>query len=372
MRAIIKPLFIATSGGSGHLRTVEALLDHYERLHGEQLQLAQYARAQSSGKRFYVDILKDFITIGKMGSGWWNSCQRHDRQWLLKFFVRVQPIFDRLTNRAIKKGILKKLNEAHDQGQPYTEVVCVQPLNMPGITKALLIYNQQKRTNLTLKLYATDIFDEGCRIYLHALKILNKQQQELMHVYGVKSPNFSWPHYLKGIDFTMLDPQENPMVRYAFQHTADLEKLRQADCNIPYYHEKEKHLDIAINDKVASILLGGQGGQASLDYVKSLVKTFQHIIVFCGQNQTLKRELDSLNNHSSAQIHALGQQNDTVVARVLARTNHHITRCGGIATMELLAMAPLLKNQTLQIHNPNSGIPWEDTNGKLLALVFDL
>ncbi len=366
----VKPLMVATSGGRGHISTILGLNAFFD---SQGATLVDYGPAENDQHRPYLDILLDLVSGGETSVKMWNTFQRRDWGKLLNLCVTVQPQFDKVTNRQVSAGILRLLMS--EVRVPFSKVVCAQPLNLLGILQAADGYNKASDEDLKVELYITDIICDACVHYLDALKAIPDEYRHLLKLHGITAKGFQWPDELKNIAFQAIDPANNPMLREAFRMTDELKGLREKVCKIHYAINSFSFSEIQLQPetRVASIMLGGQGGEATFDYVEELVKSGEHdvIIAFCGQNDELKQRLVALaNSHQGAtKIYALGNQDDKVIAKVLARTNAHVTRSGGLSVMEIMALVLFLIDQRVYIHNGKNGdigIKWEKGNGEAL------
>lgn len=154
------------------------------------------------------------------------------------------------------------------------------------------------------------------------------------------------------------------------------DKALQAMNLVKQINTIDDNIDVIIkpSDKVMSVMLGSNGGKSIEDYTQRIIETCKssiktgadddhyYLFAFCGQsNYVQKRIINSIKDDASLpkNLHVipLGFQSGGVVANIQARSDTIITRTGGTATMEALAVC---KGQIL-IHSQ------ERINKKLLG-----
>lgn len=119
---------------------------------------------------------------------------------------------------------------------------------------------------------------------------------------------------------------------------------------------KQKNATVKINqdDTVISLMLGSNGGSSLLDYVEAIKEKVKeeshsssdkklHLFVFCGRNQEVQDKILSLlkedkDTPPNLCIYPLGFQSGEAIAKVGARSEVIVTRSGGTATMEAMAV----------------------------------
>jgi UDP-N-acetylglucosamine:LPS N-acetylglucosamine transferase len=105
-------------------------------------------------------------------------------------------------------------------------------------------------------------------------------------------------------------------------------------------------LGLAVNDKVITLMMGAQGSSKQTKlYVRRMIKetarickagSRTHLIVMCGENKSLRRELQNLHTISHLKIHALDRRDGNYVAALLHHTDIFITKPGGSSVNEAL------------------------------------
>lgn len=225
--------------------------------------------------------------------------------------------------------------------------------------------------------YMTDLPTSGAIHFLSPLKSLNKKQRKLIDVYCEGEPDKIFKELVE-LNIHSLKPDENPMLRSAFRDKSALSfYTMDHPVSLRYQNNQtEVSRTIARKDKVASIMLGALGGNASKEYLLPLLESgYQHIFVFGAKdNEAIMNMIAALPKQQRKAIIPLGRQNDQAIAPIMTRSNCVITRSGGLSTMEQMAL-PLIKNKLVLIHHTNpgsekksltSGLPWEDGNADTL------
>jgi UDP-N-acetylglucosamine:LPS N-acetylglucosamine transferase len=105
-------------------------------------------------------------------------------------------------------------------------------------------------------------------------------------------------------------------------------------------------LGVAPKDKVITVMMGAQGSaKHSIQYVTRILKDTArvcnaefrvHLVVMCGENQTLRRQLEAISTISHLKIHALGRKDGGYVSALLHHTHAFCTKPGGSSVNEAM------------------------------------
>lgn len=234
---------------------------------------------------------------------------------------------------------------------------------------------------LSVDLYMTDLPTEGATHFVDVLKRLKEKQRRHLQVYCVgESPVLS---KMKGLTVRQLSSDNNPMLRQAFHQKEWLKTFTELDKNILLSFSDHPHsLDrvIPANEKVASIMLGSIGGNASVEYIKPLLTHgYKHIFIFgAKRSDYIMQYIAQLPLEQQACIIPLDNQGDESIASIMTRSQCVVTRSGGLSTMEQMAL-PIIKNKLLLIHHKNpmkgqsltAGLSWEDGNADRLIKHYE-
>ncbi len=231
--------------------------------------------------------------------------------------------------------------------------------------------------------YMTDLPTQGAVHFSSSLERLTIKQRQYLNVYCVGKPNAELTA-LSDLKLYPLSVEENPMLREAFRDSVRLKAYaHHVKMSVPFAKgEIMCHREIPAAAKVASIMLGSLGGDASAAYILPLLnKGYAPIFVFGAQgNQTIMDMIERLPEGKRKNIIALGNQPDTTIAPIMTRSDCVITRSGGLSTMEQMAL-PIIQNKLVLIHHKNpepgahvltSGLPWEDGNADCMIKHFEL
>lgn len=234
-------------------------------------------------------------------------------------------------------------------------------------------------TPLRIEQYMTDLPTAGAVHFSSALKSLSNRQRGHINLYCLGEPNKELKQ-LNRLNIHVLKPDQNPMLRTTFRDTSALTHytFTELDHMLTFQDKDEAiHRLISAKEKVASIMLGSVGGDASIDYIAPLLnKGYTHVFIFGAKsNAVIQHMIAQLPETQQACIIALDNQTDQAIAPIMARSNCVVTRSGGLSTMEQMAI-PLIKNKQILIHHKNSddvannvltsGLPWEDGNADCL------
>lgn len=365
-------------------------------------------------KRKYVDMLLDVSPVGYEAVAIMNTLHRQDKIDDIKMLVQHKESSEKIHYHIVYDRFYGMLKAAAENGTPYTEIISTQPLSLGALCDAVRHYNEeylvQKNRrmkeplpSISVHQYMTDLPSMGCDHFLGTLADLTKQQRQQMHLHFVNvNPEVVKSYLAGGKDFKSIDaisPQENPMVRPGFKDPAlsqYLDSTKAFKFGIKAYERKGpdnwslkqtpiEYEDIPANSKVASIMLGSQASDATVDYVKELLKkNFDKIFVFGGLNERIYQPIeDIINNypntmreHIRSRIVRLGNQDDLQMAPIMTRANCTVIRGGGLSAMEQLAMPVAADKVFLVHHNENhqeeltSGLSWEDGNVDCLVEHF--
>lgn len=395
------PLAIACSGGGGHIVAIKAILSWYQQqgltlhqpapyrkqtktLMGASIALASRANAVSGIKkltgitglpvlplkkdmkravgelqeintspRFYVDMLLDVFPGGYEFAAIWNINQRQDNKRELMKLVNLQPVNDQLYFKKISEFFLKKLNAAHAEGRPFTEIISTQAMGLAGLCHAVQRYNFRHGSSLAINIFMTDLPTMGAVHYFRALARLTPEYQRLINLYAVGLNQDVINHFFKrGSHFQGLyniNPKQNPMIRAGY--VPDLSLLNE--------------------EKIATVMLGSQASDDTEKYVDGLFQFgMDKIIVFYGTNHALRDRIAKKYHDSTDRVVLLSSVDDGYLATLMAESDILITRTGGLGTMMLMALEHR-QDQIIMIHHADSnkkarhsgsGIPWEDHN----------
>ncbi len=286
----IKPLFIACSGGWGHIAAVHGLIEHLSSDHHLQLtehsgQIAQdrtiqnpsfYAKRLRQGIRLlstpylgtflkkipipwglrylphqneffieldrlvhtekthgctrpYVDLLLDVYPTGYDFAAIFNTLQRKDDTTGIRAIVQAQPASDRMHHHLVYKHIFTMLCQAAKQGLAYTEIISTQPQSLAALCDAVMHYNQ-RYAPIIIKQYLTDLPTSGAHHFFRSLQRLTSKQQQQMAIYAVCNDVQDIVDYLKYptafAGLYALKKQDNPMVRVCIKNES-LKQLTQ-------------------------------------------------------------------------------------------------------------------------------------------------
>ena len=237
-------------------------------------------------------------------------------------------------------------------------------------------------TPLHIHEYMTDLPTKGAVHFSSSLNRLTKKQRQYLSVHCVGEPH---PEFAAGADLNLhvLSPQDNPMLRQAFRDRATLVPYATHEKMTLSFIEGKATCQRAIPGaaKVASIMLGSLGGDASAAYILPLLhKGYAPIFVFGAQgNRAIMEMIARLPKAQRECIIALGHQPDTTIAPIMTRSDCVITRSGGLSAMEQMAL-PIIANKLVLIHHKNpeagtkrltSGLPWEDANADCMIKHFE-
>jgi len=422
---VARPLLIACSGGTGHITAMKAIMRMFNPRELPQYTTPSYASKPYSTSGFfmyigntfasllgvipeslpvpklparcriieevrllekslerpdmpYMDMLLHAYPAGFDQASLWNYFQKNDMTTELAKLVALQHHNDDYHRTIVREGFLKILERARRSGKPYTEVISTQALGLAGLCDAVIEYNRRYGENLIIHQYMTDLPSTGAVHFFNALSRLNSEQQNRINLYAVEMrPEvirhfFRDGHYFQGL--YNIDPKDNPMVRPAFTNP-DYDFSDKFEQDIVLSLKGLDPQPIRANEKIASILLGGQAGIDSIKYILPLLAAgMDKVFLFAGSNRVLIDEVTKLQTERGLadRIILLPNQDDIHVASIISRSNVVVTRAGGGTVMEHLAMKHN-PNQKIMLHHKDThsaflttGIAWEDGNANLL------
>lgn len=340
--------------------------------------------------RFYIDMLLDVFPAGYESVAIWNILQRNEQVRELQKLIDNQSSADQNNYDDAYKFYYQKLVNALLQGKPYTEIISSQAMALSALCDAVIDYNKFLETNpkhdakkVVIHEYVIELPTSGAVYYFSGLSRLTQKQQQQMKLYAVNmNENFlshfsPKDHHFSGLYEIARD--DNPLVRPGFtNHRFDNSEKFDKQCDIMLAGNEV--YTIAADEQIASIMLGSQAGNDTVEYIESLLQTnMNNVFVFGGQNPNISERIDQIIKKNPAfanKIVKLGNQGDKEIAALMTRSNLLVIRAGALSTQEQLAMKhnPL---QSVFIHHSNSnsekltsGLPWEDANAD--ALIADL
>lgn len=416
-----KPLFLSSSGGGGHLSSMDAIMKGYDeelrqalviknnwkRNHFLELILwvqeylfikyfincilnffafpeipdktlffqeleklnKPYLHNQDTNRE-YIDVLLDICDNGFYHCAYWNVFQKKDDieniQKMIQFFAYNESI----NYKKIKTYIFNMLEIAMENRCPYTEIVSSQPLGLAAICDAIDEYQQKYAgaPKIKLKQYLTDLPSLGCKHYFQGLQKLNQKQSEKIELFMLASNEL---YGLDNFNIHYIEPKNNAMVRDAFKNLK-LDNFHQ-DISVKCFGLEEELL-IQSNETTACVMLGSNASDATIKYVEKLIHLdgIDKVFVFTASNQSLVKSLQCL---AQEKLVILGQQGAETIAPLMARSQYTVIRGGGLSIMEQLSLlenldADAARARQIFIHHKEgddeskltSGIPWEDGN----------
>lgn len=386
-----RPLFIACSGGGGHIAAINAiiasynpsaltthtpvpykkkapsfarisifaasylnyssLIKNYTKVYGlpvlpnkDELVVAiDELEAANKTSRAYIDMLLDVYPSGYESAAIWNVLQRQDEKEELTKLVKLQSSNDEYFFTYVSNFFLQKLNAAAEESTPYTEIISTQAIGLPALCDAVKKYNKQKKyPRILIDQYMTDLPTKGAVHFFNALATLPPDSQACMSIHAVNMNETIISHFFpNGCLFNKLyniEPKKNPMIRKGF--CLENDNSQRFDQPVIIKNEKDgSNLEIIANEKVASIMLGSQAGADTEKYIDILLNhNIQTLFVFCGSNTALKNKLIKKYESNLDKIILLGNQDDSFISSVMTRSNILIIRAGGLSVMEQMAM----------------------------------
>lgn len=335
-------------------------------------------RKANAKPRAYIDMMLDVFITGYENAAIWNEAQRTDQKDTLKALINFQQQSDDANYSTVYHYFLALLEKAHEENNPYTDILSTQAQALPALCDAVLKYNETHHPNVVVHQYLTDLPTLGATHFFNPLSRLTATQQQCMKLYAVNLTDNILDHFFPDSYFLgtyTIDPKNNPMIRAGFSNP-DYDNSDKFDTSVDICLKDQSKHTIAANETVASIMLGSQAGDDSYRYITTLFHSgVDKIFVFGGANSVLQKKIDIfLKDYpdSSSQIILLEPQDDPSIASIMTRSNYVVTRCGGLSVMEQMAMNHH-SQQTIFIHHADSndltlasGISWEDCNADIL------
>lgn len=333
------------------------------------------------GERNYIDILLDVYPEGYENAAIWNILQRNDKTDTLRKLIALQSINDTRNYQVVYDYFLNLLCDAEKTGKEYTEIISTQAMAIPALCDAVKDYNAIRNKQITLHQYLTDLPTEGAIHFFNVLSTLSPEQQQQIKLYAVNIEENILNHFFpNGYHFNAvytIPASENPMVRAGFKNqTCDNSLKADEDLTLTFQKETTPWL-IHANEQIASIMLGSQASNDTVEYVETLLKNgINKVFIFGGKNKIISNKIDEIidkNPDYKEKIVRLDNQSDQEIAPLMTRSNIVIIRGGGLSVMEQMAM-PHNPEQVVLLHHADSpdkapltsGIPWEDSNANEL------
>jgi len=336
-------------------------------------------------EREYVDMLLDVYPAGYESAAIWNVLQRKDQTTELKKLIELQSGNDQENYEYVCRDILKLLKTAAANNISYTEIISTQAMGLPALCDTVKKYNTDNpdKPKIVIHQYMTDLPTKGAVHFFKTLSTLTHEQQQQIKLYGVGMKQDILDHFFPTGDHFNgvydIPAKNNPMVRAGFKDsTHDNSKRFNVDVTISL--KGEDPIKIIKHEQIASIMLGSQASDDTVEYIETLIKNgMDKVFVFGGKNDAISKKIDAIlakNPTYNDRVIRLGNQDDVQIAQLMTRSNMVIIRGGGLSVMEQMTM-PHNKRQTILIHHANShateltsGISWEDDN--VTALMADL
>lgn len=363
------------------LPSTKAFTDEIDTLNKKEKELSK--------GRFYIDMLLDAFPAGYESVAIWNVLQRNDKVDELKKLINFQSRNDQANYQDVYTFYYDILMNALSKGTPYTEIISSQAMALPAICDAVIAYNnfidknRSDASKIIIHEYVIELPTSGAVYYFQGLSKLTAEQQKQMKLYAVNMNEDFISHFSSSSNnfsgLYDLPRDNNPLVRPGFTNPQfDNSNKFSVDCSIALANNDA--YPIAANEQIASIMLGSQAGNDTVEYIESLLQSgMDKVFVFGGQNAHISERIDKIiqnNPFYADKIIRLGNQGDKEIAGLMTRSNLLVIRAGALSTQEQLAMQhnPL---QSVFIHHANSqsekltsGLAWEDANAD--ALIADL
>ncbi len=327
--------------------------------------------------RNYVDMLLDVYPEGYEYAAIWNILQRNDETRELTKLIKWQSKSDKDNYKMVYNYFFKALEDAKKADEPFSEIISTQAMSLPALCDAVRNYNKKYNESVVIHQYLTDLPTMGAVHFFNSLAGLSKKQRSQMVLHGVGLEEkskviqhfFPKKHSFKAIK--NIPANENPMVRKGFkQEEYNNSGKFNKTCTIQ--PKSAPPIEIAANEKIASIMLGSQASTATIEYIETLLECgCTKIFVFGGQNEHIANKIDDivkLHPEYNERIIRLANQDDPQITSIMTRSNIVVIRGGGLSAMEQMAM-PHNENQIILVHHADSpdkelssGISWEDGN----------
>jgi len=366
--------------------TTYPLLPRTDMIMQEVENLSQLQKDQ----RTYVDMLLDVYPAGYENAAIWNVLQKQDRTEELRKLIALQERSDREHHDRVYEYFYTKLIHAAVQDHPFTEVISTQAMSLSALCDAVRDYNAYLVENnsaapaIMIHQYMTDLATEEAVHFFQPLSRLTPDQQKYITLYGVDCDDaimqyfFPLPqgHHFRAV--MAVDPKDNPMVRAGFKHQ-DCDNSGKFSENVILKFNNEPDQIVLPDEHIATIMLGGQGGDEAYRYIAELLDAgCEKVFVFGGKtNPTVSHYIQQWIADEplyAKRIIPLGYQGDRSIAALMSRSDVVITRGGGVSIMEQMAMNHS-SQQVILIHHADSydrmltsGVSWEDANAAALVV----
>ncbi len=270
-------------------------------------------------------------------------------------------------------------------------VVSTQAFCINAIVSAMRTVNHERGWNMHMDVYLTDMPSKKASHFFPSVKKLSNDESlcRLVTLHAAKpitkaneTEEEFWKKYIGKVKVITSD--QFP-IRQAFLKVEDLKnKLSQPALDIPFVLNRENegpiNAHIKQEDKLAFLMLGSVPTTESVhEWLKIFVKESKegrhlnrtnHFFIYCGKPESnlwksIKAEIETLKAQGkipdNCNIVPFTDQQDPVIALLMARCDLSITRSGGITSMELyhLAMSDIPKrpNKKTLIHSEGLFFP---------------
>ena len=334
-----------------------------------------------SSTRLYVDMLLDVLTAGYESAAIANILARKDEVKTLKKLLTFQPRSDALNYQLVYEYYLNLLMKAYKTKEPYTSVISTQVVALPALCDAVIEYNKRvsqidSKLQITIHQYMTDLPTEGAQHYFRPLNTLSESQRRQLKFYAVNLTQACIDRFIDAQEeyqgLFCIPYDKNPMVRCGFLDLeTSLHNKWSIENTVSYidYEYSETHgamkqsklisLTIKPNDRVASIMLGSQASDDTVDYLIALLKAgFELIFIFGGLNHNIYSAIERIKYEENLgpqkqlknRIIRLGHQTDKEIQPIFSRSSVIYIRGGGLSTFEQMAM-PHNSKQSIFLHH---------------------
>ena len=371
-------LFFWARSGGGHRTAKEGI---------KQQKIKEYA---AQGRRldtsFDVDITGPKVLgfLGDWAVNAWDSAQRRgdlsylERHawwgWLAEFFM--YPIVYFRT-----KWMLQSLSVEPEF------VVSTQAFCINAIVSAMRTVNHEKGWNMRMDVHLTDMPSKKASHFFPSIRKLSNDDElcKMVTLHAPKpiikpteSEEEFWQRHIGKVKVITDDTYP---IRQAFLDTEALKNvLFQPTYEVPIRlnrpEEGPLNTTIKQEDKVAMLMLGSvPTTEAVHEWLKLFARESKeaadkqrthHFFLYCGQPgselwHSVKAELSKLELPANCNIVPFTDQDDTVIAPLMARCDMSITRSGGLTSMELIQLAyadiPKRPDKKVLIHSEGLFFP---------------
>lgn len=334
-------------------------------------------------QRQYIDMLLDICPGGYQSAAIANVLAQKDNVNELRKLIPYQKESDEHSFDAVYSYFLSHLKRAALVNKPYTEIISTQVMGLKAVTHAVIAYNQWldkalstfNYPKLIIHQYMTDLPTKGAVHFSKPLNYLGTLEKKQIKLYACAlSDGFIRHHLTSPASYAGLYSipiSENRMVRPGFTNPlTSLHDKFEESCAIEYLDyeisslkktESPSSLTIKETDIVASIMLGSQASDDTIQYIKKLLlEHVDYIFVFGGLNPRISSKIDAFisefnafsREKTSKRIIKLGYQTDIEMQPIFTRSNIVIIRGGGLSIMEQMAI-PHAKQQAILFHHTN-------------------